>query len=273
MAVREVFRHGSGLVSLIILAIVIGGVVLAPWLTPHDPFETTDKWLSPPSPEHLLGTDDIGRDILARILYGGRNSLFIGFAAVAIGLTGGGAMGLAAGFWGGAVDKVLSRITEVMMAFPNILLALAIAAVLGPSLINLTVALGIAAMPMYMRVVRGAVLSAMQHDYVEAARALGGQRRTIVARHLLPNVMAPIIVLTTTGLAGAILTAAGLSFIGLGPPAPEPEWGGMLAAARGNIHSAWWFITFPGLAISMTVTAINLLGDALRDVLDPGLKV
>lgn len=273
MVLRNILRHGSGLVSLIILAIILGGVVFAPWLTPHDPYETTDEWLASPSREHPLGTDDIGRDILARILYGGRNSLLIGFIAVALGLVGGGIMGLAAGYWEGAADRILMRIAEIMMAFPNVLLALAIVAVLGSSLINLMLALGIATMPLYMRVVRAAVLSAKQQDYVEAAQALGGRWWRIIVFHLLPNVFAPITVLTTLGLANAILTAAGLSFIGLGPPPPQPEWGGMLASARNYIHNAWWFITFPGAAISVTVTAINLLGDALRDVLDPRMRL
>ncbi|HEX6989538.1 MAG TPA: ABC transporter permease [Bacillota bacterium] len=269
----RLWRHRSGRLSLIILALIVGSILAAPWLTTYNPYETSDRWLDPPSRDHLFGTDDLGRDVLARVLYGGRNSLIIGFISVGLGLVAGAVLGLVSGYWEGAADHVIMRVIEVLMAFPNILLALAIVSVLGPSLLNLMLALGVAAVPQYARVVRASVLSAKHNDYVEAARALGGGWWRIMLRHLIPNIVPPTLVITTLGLAQAILTAAGLSFIGLGPPPPAPEWGGMLAAARNYIYSAWWFITFPGLAISLTVLAINLLGDALRDVMDPRMKV
>lgn len=269
----RLWRHGSARLSLIILAVIVGSVVLAPLLTSYSPYETGDQWLAPPSRDHIFGTDDLGRDLFARVLYGGRNSLIIGFISVAIGFVTGTLLGLAAGYWEGTTDQVIMRVIEVLMAFPNVLLAMAIVSVLGPSLINLMVALGVATVPQYARVIRASVLAAKHNDYVEAARALGSGWQRVMLKHLVPNIIPPTLVITTLGLAQAILTAAGLSFIGLGPPPPAPEWGGMLASARNYVYNAWWFITFPGLSISLTVLAINLLGDALRDVLDPRMKI
>ncbi len=271
-AARRFARNPTGLLALGCLLAFIASAVLAPLLAPHDPLDISGERLQPPSREHLLGTDELGRDILSRILYGGRVSLQVGIIAVVIALSVGGVLGLVAAYWEGRLDGVIMRVMDMMLAFPGILLALVIIAVLGPSLFNVMIAIGIASIPAYTRLVRGSTLSAKQNEYVEAARALGAGAWRIIFRHLVPNVAAPVIVLSTLGVAGAILATAGLSFIGLGAPPPTPEWGAMLATARNYIRRAWWLATFPGLAITITVLVINILGDALRDALDPRLK-
>ncbi len=254
--------------ALLALFLLIAAV--APWIAPHDPL-TQDLYgrLSPPSAKNWFGTDDFGRDILSRVLHGARVSLRVGVAAVAIALVVGTAIGLMAGYWGGLLDNVLMRLMDLMLAFPSILLAIVVVAVLGPSLNNAMLAVGIVSIPQYARLVRASVLSIREQDYVTAARALGARDARIILAAILPNCIAPLTVQSTLGMAGAILDAAGLSFLGLGAQPPTPEWGAMLSGGRDFILSAPWVLTFPGLAILLTVLAFNLLGDGLRDALDP----
>jgi peptide/nickel transport system permease protein len=260
------------------LALVGGGILTfflltaagAPLLAPADPLvQDLYHRLSPPSYEHPFGTDDFGRDVLSRVIYGSRISLRIGVVAVLIALVVGSSIGLVAGYWGGKIDQVLMRIMDLLLAFPSILLAIGIVAVLGPGLENAMLAIGTVAVPQYARLVRGSVLTIREQEYVAAARALGAGDVRIVLYAVLPNCLTPLIVQSTLGLATAILDAAGLSFLGLGAQPPLPEWGAMLNGGRELVLSAPWVLTFPGLAIFLNVLAFNLLGDGLRDALDP----
>jgi peptide/nickel transport system permease protein len=229
--------------------------------------------LQGPSGGHPMGTDQYGRDVYSRVVHGSGISLTVGLISVGIAATVGTTVGLVAGYQGGAVDSFLMRVVDVMLAFPGILLALGIVSVLGPSLRNLMIAVGIAGIPVYARLVRGSVLVAKEQLYVEAARVTGVPVPVILVRHILPNVVAPVIVAGTLGMGTAILAAAALSFIGLGSQPPTPEWGRMLSEGRDYLRDAWWISTFPGLAIMVTVLGVNMLGDGLRDVLDPRLKI
>ena len=259
------------------LAVLSGLVLLAggaPWLSRADPIKTAPRSaLEPPGPRYWLGSDQYGRDVLSRVLYGARISLTVGVISVSIALGVGTPLGLVSGFYGGRVDALLMRVMDVLLAFPDILLALAIVTVLSPGLGNVMIAVGLSAVPAYARLVRASVLSARENLYVEAARALGSRDFLILSRYVLPNVVAPIIVTATLGLGTAILSAAALSFLGLGSQPPVPEWGRMLSEGRDYLREAWWISTFPGLAIMLTVLAMNLLGDGLRDWLDPRLQV
>lgn len=225
-----------------------------------------------PSAEFWFGTDEFGRDIFSRIVYGSRISLQVGFIAVGISMFLGGFLGAAAGYYGGKLDNFVMRTMDVLLAIPGTLLAIAIAASLGPGLFNLMIAVGISAMPKYARIVRGSVLSIRGQEFIEAAHAVGSSDTRIILKHIIPNCMAPIIVQATLGVAEAILTAAGLSFIGLGIQPPIPEWGAMLSGGRGYIRDYAYMTMFPGLAIMITILALNFLGDGLRDALDPKLK-
>lgn len=229
--------------------------------------------LAGPSPEHPMGTDQYGRDVYSRVVHGSGISLSVGLISVGIAATAGTATGLVAGYQGGAVDAFLMRIVDVMLAFPGILLALGIVSVLGPSLRNLMIAVGVSGIPVYARLVRGSVLVAKEQLYVEAARVTGVPVPLILVRHVLPNVVAPVIVAGTLGMGTAILAAAALSFIGLGSQPPTPEWGRMLSEGRAYLRDAWWISTFPGLAIMIMVLGVNMLGDGLRDMLDPRLRI
>jgi peptide/nickel transport system permease protein len=260
---------GMGIVTVLIL-IAFGQGVLAPQSATKIDITAA---LRAPDQVHWMGTDQYGRDVYSRVIHGSSISLTIGFISVGIAATAGTAVGLVAGFYGGRVDGVLMRVIDVMLAFPGILLALAIVSVLGPSLRNLMIAVGISAIPFYARLVRGSVLIAKEQLYVEAARVVGVPISTILIRHILPNVVAPIIVAATLGMGGAILAAAGLSFIGLGSQPPTPEWGRMLSEGRDYLRDGWWISTFPGIAIMLTVLGVNMLGDGLRDVLDPRLRI
>jgi peptide/nickel transport system permease protein len=259
---------GGAVVVLVILL-----AVLAPLIAPYDPIRiNSSRALEGPSLERPLGTDHLGRDILSRLLYGGQVSLRIGLISVGISLTCGLMLGLLAGFYGGAVDMVVMRLIDVVLAFPNILLALAVIAILGPGLTNVMIAVGVSYIPHYTRVVRSSVLSIKTATYVDAARVAGCSDLRIIVLHILPNAVSSVIVVGTLGVATAILVAAGLSFLGLGVQPPTPEWGSMVSAGRDYLRNNWWVSTFPGVTIMITVLSINLLGDGLREALDPKLK-
>ena len=260
------------------LAVVVGlatVAVFAPFFAPYDPIaqgDLTREAFLPPSPEHWLGTDQFGRDLLSRIVYGARISLTIGFVAVALAIVLGSLLGAIAGYLGGAVDTVIMRFTDMVMAFPRLVLLIMIIALFQPSLTLIILVLGLTQWPGTARLVRGEVLSLREQEYVEAARALGFGRARIILRHLLPNVLAPVIVAATLGIGNTIVLEAGLSFLGLGVQPPTPSWGTLVADGRQNLIGAWWVATFPGLAIVVTVLAFNLVGDGLRDALDPRLE-
>ena len=273
-ALRRILRQRGAVVGLVVLALLGAAAIGAPWLAPRDPIKTAPREaLRPPGAGYVLGSDQFGRDVWSRVLHGARISLVVGLVSVSIAVALGTPVGLASGYYGGGLDAVCMRLMDVMLAFPGILLALAIVSVLTPSLPNLMVAVGLAAVPSYARLVRGSVLSAKENLYVEAARAVGCRDRLVLARYILPNVVAPVIVTATLGMGTAILSAAALSFLGLGSQPPEPEWGRMLSEGRDYLREAWWISTFPGVGIMLTVLAMNLLGDGLRDVLDPRLPV
>jgi peptide/nickel transport system permease protein len=246
---------------------------VAPWLAPYDPVATDfAEVLSPPSAAHLFGTDDIGRDILSRVIHGSRISLEAGLFTVAVALVVGLPLGLAAGFFGGRIDNLIMRAIEVILSFPTLVLALGITAILGPKLIHALFAIGVVFVPHFARLIRAQVLSVKENDYVTAATALGARDARVVARHILPNCLAPLFVQSTYSVSFAILTEAALSFLGLGTQPPTPSWGIMLASGRGYLEQAPWLGAFPGAAIFLTVLGFNLLGDGLRDALDPRLK-
>lgn len=260
-------------VALVLLAI------FAPLIAPHDPItQVRDALLLPPAwsekgtATYLLGTDAVGRDILSRLIYGARFSLFIGVVVVVIALSGGIVIGLVAGFFGGWVDTVIMRVMDVILAFPSLLLALVLVAILGPGLTNAMIAIALVLQPHFARLTRAAVMAELPREYVMAARVAGAGKLRLMFRTILPNCLGPLIVQATLSFSGAILDAAALGFLGMGAQRPTPEWGTMLAEAREFILAAWWVVTFPGLAILVTVLAINLMGDGLRDALDPKLK-
>jgi len=271
----SVWRRARRLRNLAIGGVLVGGLVftaaLAPVIAPFDPVRDADlnNYLRPPGAPHLLGTDTFGRDVFSRMIYGARISLGVGIAvqaaALAIGLT----LGLLAGFYGGRVDQWIMRLAEVVFAFPGLLFAIAIMAAIGPSLYNVFLALGLVGWTSLARVVRGQVLSLKEQEYVEAARAVGASNARIIARHILPNTLAAVTVLVTLGIGGAILAEASLSFLGLGAQPPQPSWGSMLSAGRDYLLQAPWLSLYPGLAIFLTVMGFNLLGDGIRDLLDP----
>ena len=246
--------------------------LFAPLVATHEPLKQSADLLQPPSRSHWMGTDEFGRDLFSRIVYGGRISLSVGIIAVSIAVVVGSSLGLLSGYVGGFIDNAIMRFIDGLMAFPSIILAILIMAVLGPSLVNLMIAVGISAVPWYARTVRGSTLQVKETQYVESAQAVGAGTLRIIRRHVLPNVAAPIIVLGTLGMATSILAIAGLSFLGLGARPPSPEWGAMLSSARTYMGRAGWYATFPGLAIMVSVLAMNIIGDALRDILDPRLR-
>lgn len=270
---RRFFRNSSAVTGAIVLGLLILVALLAPVIAPYDPVEPNPRHrTSPPSREHLMGTDNLGRDVFSAVVYGARLSLRVGLISIGIGATIGTMLGLLAAYYEGWVDTIIMRGIDILLAFPGILLAIVFVTILGPGLSNVMIAVGIASVPRFTRVVRGAVLSLKQGVYVEAARSIGASNLRIMFLHILPNSLPPVIVMATLGTATAILSAAGLSFLGLGAQPPTPEWGAMLSNARTYLRDAWWWATFPGLAIMVTVLAMNLLGDGLRDVLDPRLR-
>ncbi len=265
--------HKPAMLGAAILVLYTLLAIFAPWVTPHDPVQQQlVQSLQTPSAEFWLGTDHLGRDVLTRILYGTRISLFIGIAAVVVGMGIGIPLGVVSGFYGRATDMVIQRIADIMFSFPSILLALALVAVLGVGLNNVIIAVGVAIIPIFIRLVRGQVLAVREEAYVDAARAIGASDLRILVRHVLANSWAPIIVQATISIGITILVAAGLGFLGLGVPSPTPEWGAMLGEGRNYIYSHPHMSTFPGLAIFLAVIAFNLMGDGLRDALDPRLR-
>lgn len=263
---RRTFRNRGAQIGTLVLFVLIAVSLGAPLLTDRNPNDIDPTaTLQPPSREHPMGTDHIGRDVLARFLYGGRLSLRVGLIAIALGATVGVAIGLLAGYYGGWLDAASSWLTDVLLSFPDILLALAIIAVLGPGITNAMLAIGIAFIPSFMRLTRGNVLAIREMGYVEAAHAIGTPAVQILLRHILPNALRTLLVLLTLGIGSAILAGAALSFLGLGAQPPTPEWGAMLNAGQKFIRQAWWLTVFPGLGIFLTVLAINLIGDAISD--------
>ena len=258
--------------TLVIVAFAICAV-FAPLLAPYDPLaQALATRLEPPSPDHWLGTDQLGRDIASRLLYGARISLVIGVVVVTLAGVFGTFVGLIAGYAGGLVDEALMRVTEVFLAFPPLILAMAIAGALGPSLTNAIIAIAAVTWAIYARVTRGQLLSLRRREFVEAARAIGASRTRILVRHLLPNALAPLLIQASFDMGSAIISAAGLSFIGFGAQPPTPEWGVMISEGRNFISTQPWLSLFPGLAILFAVGAFNLLGDGLRDLFDPRLR-
>lgn len=270
----RVWRHfrsqRSAVSGGIVLLLLVFSTLFARFIAPFDPADQiAGASLHAPAGRYLLGTDIFGRDILSRILYGGRISLSIGLISVAIAATSGVILGLTAGYYGHWIDTIIMRFMDMLLALPGLLLALVIVAVLGPSIINVMIAVGISAVPAFTRVVRGSVLSTREMVYVDAARVVGCQDSVILRRHILPNVVAPVIVIGTLNIATAIIIGASLSFLGVGVQPPTPEWGSMLSEGRNYLLGQWWIATFPGVAIFIAVLAINLLGDGLREALDP----
>jgi ABC-type dipeptide/oligopeptide/nickel transport system permease subunit len=270
---RRFARNRGAVAGAIITLVMASLAVFAPVLSPHDPVNSnlTDA-LRPPCREYPLGTDTLGRDVLTRILYGGRISLTVGLVVQGVSVTLGTLIGLVSGFAGGRVDDVLNGLTNAVYAFPSLLFAIAVLAVLGPGLYNVFVALGLVGWATVARLVRGEVLSLKNREFVEAARAAGAAAGRVLFRHILPNCMGPVVVVGTLGVASAILSEATLSFLGLGAQPPTPSWGSMLSRGREYVWSAPWLTVFPGLAILITILGLNLLGDGLRDILDPRLR-
>jgi peptide/nickel transport system permease protein len=265
-------RPAVGIAAAVLVAFVILAAA-APLVAPYDPFALIPgATLRPPSRMFVFGTDELGRDVASRVVHGARISLQIGIVAVGIALLAGTAIGIVAGYYGGRLDGMLMAAMEVLLAFPQILLAMAILATLGPSLLNAMVAVGLSGVPVYARTARGVTLGIKGMDYLEAARGLGAADVRILVRHVMPNMLHPVVVLATAGMGIALLVAAGLSYLGLGAQPPTPEWGAMLAEARAYLRNAWWMATFPGLAIMIVVLCLNVCGDWLRDTMDPRLR-
>lgn len=269
-ALRRLLQRRTAVLGLVVVVLAVLIALLAPWLSPYDPLKTSFTLVrKAPDAAHWFGTDEVGRDLLARVIWGARASLAAGVISVSIAMGIGVPLGMLAGFVGGVVDALISRFTDAMLACPFLILAIALAAFLGPSLGNAMIAIGISATPIFVRLARGQVISVRSEDYVEAARTVGNPPWRILARHILPNIAPPMIVQATLAIAAAIIAEAALSFLGLGQQPPAPSWGSMLNIAQRFLTQAPWMAVFPGLAIFVTVLAFNLLGDGLRDALDP----
>ena len=269
-ALRRLRRNPGSMLGLALLLIIVAAALLAPVITFYDPIEVVpSERLLPPSTAHWFGTDSFGRDIYTRVVYGGQISLRVGIISVAIATLLGVPGGMLAGYFGGWTDTSIMRVADLTLAFPGILLALVVIAILGPSLFNAMIAVGIAAAPTYARVARGMVMKVRAEAYIEAAICVGNPSHRVLLRHILPNILGSLVVVATLGVAGAIIAGAALSFLGLGAKPPTPEWGLILSEGRSYLRHAWWTTTFPGLAIMITVLSINLLGDGLRDALEP----
>ncbi len=265
-------RNRLSLIGVVVVLILISVALFAPFIAPYDP-TTIDVYnvLSPPGTTHLLGTDDLGRDLFSRIIWGSRVSLKVGFVAVGIAIMIGIVIGSMAGFYGGKVDAVLMRFVDIMLAFPTFFLILAVIAILEPSIFTIMAVIGVTGWMDVARLVRAEFLTLRERDFVDAARAIGVSNTRLIFRHILPNALSPVLVSATFGVAGAILTESGLSFLGLGVQPPDPSWGNILTSGKDNIEVAWWLSLYPGLAILITVLSYNLVGEGLRDALDPRL--
>ena len=271
--IGRLFRNKAAVIGFVILLVLVVCAVFADWLAPYDyaAQDLKNRFVAP-CLAHPFGTDNLGRDILSRIIVGSRISLTVGLASVSLSAVIGIFLGSIAGFYGGKSDNIIMRAMDVLLAIPSLLLAISIAATLGNGIPNLILAIGFGAAPTYARIVRASILSLKEQEFVEAARSVGASDFRIIFHHILPNCLAPIIVQMTLGVASAILSTASLSFIGLGIAPPTPEWGSMLSAGRQYIRDAWHIVTFPGAAIMITIFGLNLFGDGLRDALDPKLK-
>jgi ABC-type dipeptide/oligopeptide/nickel transport system permease subunit len=279
-SLRRLWRFKWGVVAAVVMAVIVAGAVLAPWIAPANPLavDITHRlgppmWMDGGTSGHVLGTDQVGRDLLARVIYGGRVSLVIGVAAVLVSASIGVLLGLAAGYFAGRTDWTIMTLVNVMLTFPFVLLALAVIAVLGPSLVNMIIVLGVADWPLYARVIRAETLAIREREFILAGRALGMSHARIVFRQILPNLVSVIVVIATLQVARVIILESFLSFLGLGVQPPTPAWGNMLGEGRVYMLNSWWIATFPGLAIFVTTLAINLMGNALRDWLDPHMKL
>lgn len=270
---RRLKKNKMAMFGLTIIILLSLCAIFADYIAPYgyDEQDLSRRFLFP-CKEHLLGTDNFGRDILSRIIYGSRISLTVGFIAVGLAIIVGGTLGAIAAFYGGKIDNIIMRAMDILLAIPGMLLAIALAAALGPGLKNMMIAIGVGSVPGYARVVRASVLTVREEEFVEAAISIGASDARIIFHHIIPNAMAPIIVQATLGVASSILSAGALSFLGLGIQPPIPEWGAMLSGARQYIRDYWHLTTFPGLMIMITIYALNVLGDGLRDALDPRLK-
>ncbi len=269
-AIRRLSRHPGAIIGGVVVVLFVAVALLAPWIAPYDPLKTSWSLVrKAPSAAHWLGTDEIGRDLLSRLIWGARASLFAGVVSVCVAMSIGVPLGLIAGYFGGWTDSVISRCTEAMLACPFLITAIALAAFLGPSLTNAMIAIGISQTPFFIRLTRGQVLNVKAEDYVEGARAVGLSHLRILRRYILPNVFAPILVQATLTIALAIIAESSLSFLGLGQPPPSPSWGSMLNVAKNYLAQAPWMSLWPGLSICIVVFGFNLLGDGLRDALDP----
>jgi peptide/nickel transport system permease protein len=268
--VRRLLRRPAATAGVVVVAMFVAMAIFAPWIAPYDPIATSFSTVrKAPSALHWFGTDEIGRDVLSRIVFGARASLLAGVVSVLISLAVGVPVGLLAGYAGGKTDVLISRITDAMLACPFLILAIALAAFLGPSLTNAMIAIGISATPVFIRLTRGTTLAVKAEDYVLAARAIGNGPLRIAVRHVLPNIVAPLLVQATLAIAAAVIAEASLSFLGLGQQPPQPSWGSMLNVAKNYIDNAPWMAIWPGLSIFLLVLSFNLVGDGLRDALDP----
>ena len=277
---RRLWRLKWGLAAAVIMLVIGAVTVLRPWVAPHDPLAVNIRhrlappvWMAGGAADHVLGTDQVGRDLLSRVIFGGRVSLVIGVSAVLISATIGVLLGLAAGYFGGRADWTIMTLVNIMLTFPFVLLALAVIAVLGPSLVNMIIVLGVADWPFYARVIRAETLSIREREFVVAGRALGMSHTRVIFRQIFPNLVSAIVVIATLQVARVIILESFLSFLGLGIQPPTPAWGNMLGEGRVYMLNSWWIAAFPGLAIFVTTLAINLMGNALRDWLDPHLKL
>ena len=277
---QQLRRLRWGLAAAGILAVIVTSAVLAPWVSPHDPLAVNIRhrlappaWMAGGTPAHLLGTDPVGRDLLSRVIYGGRVSLVVGVSAVFLSATIGVLLGLGAGYFGGRADWAIMTGVNVMLTFPFVLLALAVIAVLGPSLVNMIVVLGAAGWPIYARIIRAETMAIREREFVLAGRALGMSHARLIFRQILPNLVSAIVVIATLQVAQVIILESFLSFLGLGIQPPTPAWGNMLGEGRVYMLNSWWIATFPGSAIFLTTLVINLMGNALRDWFDPHMKL
>jgi ABC-type dipeptide/oligopeptide/nickel transport system permease subunit len=280
VALRRLLRLRWGLAAAVVMLLIVLTAIFAPWISPHDPLQVDIRhrlappaWMVGGAIEHPLGTDPVGRDLLARMIYGGRVSLVVGVASVLLASTIGVLLGLGAGYFGGRIDWAIMTVVNIVLTFPFVLLALAVIAVLGPSLTNMIIVLGVAGWPIYARVIRAETMALVDREFVVASRALGMGHTRIIFRQIFPNLLSAIVVIATLQVAQVIILESFLSFLGLGIKPPTPAWGNMLGEGRLYMLNSWWIATFPGLAIFVATLAINLMGNALRDWLDPHLKL